>query len=170
MSIDLSRLDTLTTDELRALWAANMGRSKPPHSRRLLVRELAWRTQERVHGGFDVQTRRLLQAAMRAATSTSSKGDADSEVAPRVPKPRRKAKRIPKLPASTRIVREWRGRRYEVMVSDDGRAFLYRDRTYTSLTVIAREITGTHQSGPRFFGLTNRAAPSSPRGRQEDGR
>jgi hypothetical protein len=59
VDIDLSRLDTLPIDELRALWAANMGRSMPPRQRRLLVRELAWRTQERAHAGFDAQTRRL---------------------------------------------------------------------------------------------------------------
>jgi hypothetical protein len=32
-------------------------------------------------------------------------------------------------------------------------AFLWRGRTWRSLSVIAREITGTRWSGPRFFGL-----------------
>jgi Protein of unknown function (DUF2924) len=33
--------------------------------------------------------------------------------------------------------------------------FLWRDRTWNSLSVIAREITGARWSGPRFFGLDN---------------
>jgi len=34
---------------------------------------------------------------------------------------------------------------------------LYEGQHYRSLTVIAKRITGTHWSGPRFFGLTKRA-------------
>ena len=39
---------------------------------------------------------------------------------------------------------------------DGGRMFRYRGEEYKSLSEIARQITGSHWSGPRFFGLTNR--------------
>jgi hypothetical protein len=39
-----------------------------------------------------------------------------------------------------------------VLTLEDGQ-FAYRGKTYKSLTLIAKHITGTHQSGPRFFGL-----------------
>jgi hypothetical protein len=43
-------------------------------------------------------------------------------------------------------------------VREDG--FEYEGQHYRSLTVIAERITGAHWSGPRFFGLTQRARAS----------
>jgi hypothetical protein len=40
---------------------------------------------------------------------------------------------------------------HEVTVLDQG--FLHQDKTYASLSEIARTITGTRWSGPLFFGL-----------------
>jgi len=54
--------------------------------------------------------------------------------------------------AGTRFIREWQGETHEVQSVEDGR-FVYRGEIFRSLSVIAREITGTHQSGPRFFGI-----------------
>jgi hypothetical protein len=52
----------------------------------------------------------------------------------------------------TRFLRESKGRTHEVVALEDGR-FAYRGTVYRSLSVIAREITGTRWSGPTFFGL-----------------
>ena len=60
------------------------------------------------------------------------------------------------------LVRQWRGHTHTVLVREDG--FEYEGQRYPSLTVIAERITGTHWSGPRFFGLTKRARASSPAG------
>ena len=61
----------------------------------------------------------------------------------------------------TRLMREWQGRSYEVLVLDDG--FLWQGTHYRSLSAIARQITGTAWSGPLFFGLrSNRSATRSP--------
>ena len=43
-----------------------------------------------------------------------------------------------------------------VLVSMGGGEYNYEGRTYRSLSVIAREITGTRWSGPAFFGLKAR--------------
>jgi hypothetical protein len=59
------------------------------------------------------------------------------------------------LKAGTRLVREWRGVTYTVLVHAG-----WSGRRYRSLTIVAREITGAHWSGPRFFGLRNRAGRS----------
>jgi len=61
------------------------------------------------------------------------------------------------LQANTRFVRTWRGVRHEVVVVEGG-TFRYRERTYDSLSEIARAITGVRWSGPRFFGLRSRGA------------
>ena len=60
---------------------------------------------------------------------------------------------VPKT--GTTLVRQWRGHTYTVVVCEDG--FEYEGQRYRSLTVIAERITGAHWSGPRFFGLTQRA-------------
>jgi hypothetical protein len=43
------------------------------------------------------------------------------------------------------------GETHEVLVVDDG--YVWRGKTWASLSIIAREITGARWSGPRFFGL-----------------
>ena len=50
------------------------------------------------------------------------------------------------------VVREWNGRTYQVEILDSG--YRFDGKTYPSLTAITKRITGTHWSGPRFFGLT----------------
>ena len=52
----------------------------------------------------------------------------------------------------THLVREWNGRTYQVEILDSG--YRFDGKTYPSLTAITKRITGTHWSGPRFFGLT----------------
>ena len=59
-----------------------------------------------------------------------------------------------RLKPGTRLVREWNGRTYTVTITEDG--FAYNGMTYSSLTKIARIITGAHWSGPRFFGLNGK--------------
>jgi CubicO group peptidase (beta-lactamase class C family) len=55
------------------------------------------------------------------------------------------------LRPGTRLLREWQGTTHEVRVLDAG--FDYAGQTYTSLSAIARAITGTPWSGPLFFGI-----------------
>ena len=55
------------------------------------------------------------------------------------------------LKPGTRLMREWQGRTYDVLVLDGG--FSWQGTRYRSLSAIARKITGTAWSGPLFFGL-----------------
>jgi hypothetical protein len=57
----------------------------------------------------------------------------------------------PGLKPGTRLVREWQGRTYEVLVLDGG--FSWQDTHHRSLSALAGKITGTAWSGPLFFGL-----------------
>ena len=56
------------------------------------------------------------------------------------------------IKSGTRLIREWQGQTYEVAILDEG--YLWQGEQYRSLSRIAKEITGTQWSGPRFFGLT----------------
>jgi hypothetical protein len=53
----------------------------------------------------------------------------------------------------TRLIREWQGVTHEVTIETDG--FTWSGKHFTNLSEIARAITGTRWSGPRFFGLKN---------------
>jgi hypothetical protein len=176
--IDLSALPRLSLKELRQLWSEHIGRSKPPVQKRLLIRELAWRVQERVHGGLDAETARLLKSAIRNARQTTQNRDSSKQPGRSRPRSVATNARGPRvasgLPPGTRLVREWRGKTHEVTVLEAetrdrtggkvGRSFRYRDQTFKTLTEVAKAITGIHWSGPRFFGLVprNGRRPESP--------
>lgn len=57
--------------------------------------------------------------------------------------------------AGTHLVREWNGRTYQVEVVDGG--YRMDEKLWPSLSAIAKHITGTTWSGPRFFGLNSSA-------------
>src|SRR5436305_937475 len=67
------------------------------------------------------------------------------------------------LKSGTRLVREWQGRTYEVLVLDDG--FSWQGTHYGSLSAVGRKITGTPWSGPLFFGL-KQSRPAAGRSSQ----
>jgi len=131
-------LAPLDMPALRASWAALFGRPPPKTiSRRLLEYAASYHMQAQIHGGLKpVVRRRLLQAA------GSQPGSADKALS---------RKRGGALTPGSRLVREWHGHCHSVEVAERG--FLYGGRRYRSLSEVARAITGTRWSGPRFFGL-----------------
>jgi len=132
----LARLPELGLGELRQQWRALYKSAASPHlSRELLLRAVAYRMQEVAFGGLRPEHRRQFRQIVEEFNQTG-------EV-------RRRARL--ELKSGTRLVREWRGRTYEVLVLDDG--FSWQGTEYRSLSAIARKITGTAWSGPLFFGL-----------------
>ena len=71
-------------------------------------------------------------------------------------KPERGARLLP----GTVLTREYRGVIYRVVVTADGQ-YALEGRMYPSLSMIAREITGSRWSGPLFFGLKASAKPKA---------
>jgi len=131
----LSRLPKLDIRELREEWRRLYKADASPHlSRELLIRAVAYRIQEVALGGLRPEPqRRLRQIAMELKQTGE-------------------AKRFrPQLKPGTRLMREWQGRTYEVVVLDDG--ISWQGTRCNSLSAIARKITGTAWSGPLFFGL-----------------
>lgn len=55
------------------------------------------------------------------------------------------------LTQGTVLIREWRGKKHEVLVIEGG--FQYENSVYKSLSKIAKMIRGCETSGPLFFGL-----------------
>jgi hypothetical protein len=59
----------------------------------------------------------------------------------------------------TILIREWQGTAHRVTMLDDGVSF--NGKRYRSLSEVAREITGSRWSGPRFFGLRSQITENS---------
>ena len=138
----LSRLPKLDIHELREEWCRLYKLDASPHlSRELLIRAVAYRIQEVALGGLRPQSQRQLRQVAMELKQTGAA-----------------AKRFrPQLKPGTRLMREWQGRTYEVVVLDDG--FFWQGAQHRSLSALARKITGTAWSGPLFFGLKpNRSA------------
>lgn len=191
-SVDLARLESMSLAEIRDLWhvlgcrrsrtggeggaGGEAGGGGVP--RRVMIRDIAYRAQIRRWGGLDRTTERLLKYAVKDAIanapisglSVSASGFAAQEDAsihdPTLPvqSVRRPRTTSPALPAGAKLIRVWRGRTHEVTVVQGGKAFVYQDKTYRSLSSIATEITGMVWSGPQFFGVVNRKGKRTTRG------
>jgi hypothetical protein len=135
LEADLDALPDLPRSELQKRWVDLYQTPCPAQiSRRILTRALAYRMQEQVLGGLDALTLRRLDRAARDLAAG-----------------RPVAAPVPKIKPGTRLLREWNGKVHEVIVLERG--VRYRGQSWPSLSAVAREITGTRWSGPRFFGL-----------------
>jgi hypothetical protein len=142
----LSRLPTLDIGELRQQWRG-LHKTQPPanFSRELLLRAVAYRMQEVALGGLRPARHRQLRQIAQQLNETGAANTPPS----------------PGLKPGTRLIREWQGRTYDVLVLDGG--FSWQNTRYRSLSALARKITGTARSGPLFFGLkSNRTATHRP--------
>lgn len=145
---EIGRLADLPRVELVRRWH-RIYRCPPPRGvkRGLLERAIAWHLQAKHFGGLSPAIKRRLADA--AGVIAGDRFSASRSVnAPAKPQPF-----VPTSTAApgTRLIREWHGRSFHVDVIEEG--FVFEGRTYSSLSAIAREITGARWSGPRFFNL-----------------
>ena len=136
----LAAIPTMPRSEVEAQWnkleAGEAPRLPDPLFRRLTAQML----QERRYGDVPAMIRRELARLTEIATGAAEKS--------------RPPIMSIRLSDGTRLIREWNGRTIEVLFRDE--AFEWEGRTYKSLSHIAREVTGAHWSGPRFFGMRAR--------------
>src|SRR5258705_10788019 len=118
----LSRLPKLDIYELRKEWRFLYKTDVSPHlSRELLIRAVAYRIQEVALGGLRPEPQRQLRQIAQEVEQTGAAT----------------VRLRPQLKPGTRLVREWQGRTYEVVVLDD--SFSWQDTQYRSLSAIARK-------------------------------
>ena len=123
------QLATLERTDLKRLWQAEIGPTVPKNiSRKMMAQiilvERQWATNRQSLASY----RKKLGRIAEAPTTTQQLANRGS-----------------------RLIREWNGRRHVVDVLSDG--YLWNGKTWRSLSAIAKEITGTKWSGPRFFGV-----------------
>jgi hypothetical protein len=151
---EIEVLRNLTLEDLRRRWRAATGQVAPARLPRfLLLHLLAYRLQAQTFGDLDKASSELLDRIGEAMTTAASQTNGVHKsrlarsplivppVAPRAIKP------------GAMLVREWKGVLHRVMILEEG--FAWNGATYASLSTIAKAITGTEWSGPRFFGLRN---------------
>lgn len=132
LATDLERIAEMSGETLASTWMETFDAPMPEVAPSLLRRALAYERQERKSGGLPLVVRKQLESVSADQTSA-------------MPEP------PPKLKPGTRLVREWSGTMHTVLVTADG--FEFAARSWRSLSMIARHITGAQWSGPRFFGL-----------------
>jgi hypothetical protein len=142
LSERLAALAELDPVALRAEWR-RLYRSHPPKriNRDLLIRAIAYKLQEQLHGGLSNATKRKLRALAQELDSRDG-ATFDPGIS---------------LKPGVKLVREWGGKTHTVTVLEDG--FSFEGQRYPSLSRIAREITGAHWSGPRFFRVKRAPEP-----------
>lgn len=124
----LAALSKMQRQELQSEWERVYKQPAPSVSADLIRMGVAYRLQEKACGG--------LSRASLAELNETGAGR-------------------PTIKPGTRLVRSWNGRTISVEVREDG--FVFENRPYPSLSAIARGVTGSHWSGPRFFGLRGQA-------------
>lgn len=158
----------LSREQLVWLWERTYSCVPPKGIKRgLLERSASWHVQaKRQRGLSKLVTKRMNGLVRQNSRQTQKRNDQiqrntgtrsltndrdvrqNSEV---LVSPKRNRSNARKLQPGARLIREWNGRPYIVDIVAQG--FVLDGRTYRSLTAVAKQITGSHISGPRFFGL-----------------
>jgi hypothetical protein len=157
VGLEVAALQRMTVKQLRQKYAEVFGEDTNGHNKAWLVKRIAWRLQARAEGGLSDRAR---QRALELAD------DADLRMNPPQMKatppvqdetPVRVLKfqaddRLP--PPGTVITRKYKGEVLQVKVRPDG--FEYEGEVYTSLSAVAKQITGSHCNGFLFFRLAGK--------------
>lgn len=122
--------------ELWKLWDRYFDYRPAKPNRDFIVSRIAYQLQAQAFGALSSATRERLEHI----------GAAHSAI-----KLRARAREIRFAPGTV-LLREWGEREHKVTVTAEGR-FEYEGTPFKSLTAVARHITGTHWSGPLFFGV-----------------
>ncbi len=133
---EIDQIRSLGLEALRKRWTIMFGTAPPAGlTKDIIARMIVYRIQEEAYGGHGREIVRMLDGLARG-----EKGNVELNL---------------RLKPGTVLVREYGGERHSVTIVPAG--YVWRGTTYASLSTIARAITGTTWSGPRFFGVRNNA-------------
>ena len=144
----IARLQKMSVAELREEWKRLYDGEEPRVSNRVwLWKRLAWRLQELEYGGLSDAALKRLEELMPTA-ELALRNHPGKQRTPALVKPVRD-KRIP--PPGTVLLRKYKDQAITVEVLESG--FEWEGRQYRSLSAVAKEVTGSHLNGVRFFHL-----------------
>jgi hypothetical protein len=144
VAAQVAALPTLPMQELWTIWDRYFQRRPDKTNRSYIESKVAYKLQEAAYGGLSEQTKRkLINIGMRHSKIKGRQLPREIELAP-----------------GTVLIREWAERDHKVTVTATG-TFEYDGQHFKSLTAVARHISGTHWSGPLFFGLKTKHKESA---------
>ena len=139
----ITNLKEMPFEDLKSFWL-EVYQTEPPTNRRpYLERRLAYKLQENVYRQHNPALLERNQKRIEQLLKDTGNPRAAGKI---VPEP------------GTVLIREYQGVQHQVIVTLD-EEFEYRGMIYSSLSEIARIITGTRWSGPVFFGLRSATRP-----------
>ena len=119
----------LTARELEHKWLELIGRPMPPIGRSLVIKYLLWYEQAKRE---KISPLGFFHEVAQAAKTADKRPKATLEV-------------------GSKMIRSYQGTKYEVEITPQG--YLYRHKTYKSLSGVAKAITGKSWNGNIFFGV-----------------
>ncbi len=162
---ELHRIQRLSVSELQTEWSRLYdGETCRSRNRKFLVKRICWRVQELALGGLSDRVRaridelcpdtftlsRTPREALDAAVATNQQPGAETDS---------RSRRDPRLPSPGSVLtRQYHGSEIRVLTLDDG--FEWDGRHFSSLSAVARAITGAKWNGRLFFNLTTRKRKS----------
>ena len=144
VSARIAQLSLLPMDCIWAMWDEHFGQRPNHHHRTWLESRLAYKLQERAFGSLKVSVRRKLESIGETGVL-----------------PKNLQREADRLLPGTILTRIYDDVEHHVLVRGV-RDFEYRGQRFTSLTALAKVITGCPWSGPLFFGLKARSKQEAP--------
>jgi hypothetical protein len=158
--IEVENLRRADVARLQEKYREVFGEPARSSHREHLFRRIAWQLQARAEGDL---TERAVRRAAEIADDADLRKVAPTDffqlegeritTAPGAKSQQNVDRRMPLV--GTLLSRRWKGRTILVEVLAQG--FRYEGKPYSSLSAIAREVTGTRWNGMAFFGLTSAA-------------
>ena len=150
ISARIARLQQMSVAELRKKWQELYGEEPRVRNRVWLWRRLAWQIQANAYGGLsDRALKRLEELMPDAELALRNPRGFRNEKAPASSDHQVRDKRIP--PVGTVLLRRYKDQSIAVTILEDG--FEWEGRQHRSLSAVAKEVTGSHWNGLRFFNL-----------------
>jgi hypothetical protein len=140
IALKIAGLVDLSMDDLWGLWDEHFDDRPGHHHRGWLEGRLAYRIQERAFGGVKPALRKKLEEVGQTGLLPKSLRQSSQRLLP-----------------GTVLTRIYDDIEHRVLVHG-GNDFEYQGQRFKSLSAIAGRITGSHWSGPLFFGLKAPAA------------
>ena len=143
-------LADMTVAELRERYEDVFGEQTTSRHKRFLTKRIIWGLQAREEGGLSERARRRAKELARESDLRLLPPEGRTVTRPFIPT---RDRRLP-MPGAG-LTREYKGRTISVTELDEG--FLHDGTVYSSLTAVARAVTGSHWNGMLFFGLAKKA-------------
>lgn len=142
-ALNIRQLESADAATLRQLWMENKGTAPPrTFTARLMRLALAWDAQVSSTGGETKNVRRAWSSTIRNRCAPRGRNSGGSSGRSTICE-------------DTRLLKKWGGTTHDVLVTADGGA-TWNGQSYSSLSAVARAMTGTNRNGPKFFGLRER--------------